>query len=99
MEALGIIAGGGQLPLAVAESVSRSGRPVFVVGLKGSADDGIARFPHAWIAFGEVRRTFELLREHGCTDVLLCGRVARPRFADIRPDSKGVLLLPKVLAA
>lgn len=99
MAGLGIIAGGGQLPLAVADAAIAAGRPVFVLGLKGSADEAIARFPHDWIVLGEVRRTFDLLRANNCSDVVLCGRVARPRFTDIKPDSKGVFLLPKVIAA
>jgi UDP-2,3-diacylglucosamine hydrolase len=38
---LGIVAGGGDLPLAVAEAAAAVGRPVFVVGLTGSADPWI----------------------------------------------------------
>jgi UDP-2,3-diacylglucosamine hydrolase len=99
MEGLGIIAGGGDLPIAVADSVVRDGRTVFIVGLRGSADETINRFPHDWVVMGETRKTLELLRKHGCTDVVLCGRVARPKFSEIRLDAKSVLLLPKVLLA
>jgi DUF1009 family protein len=99
MTALGIIAGGGDLPVAVAESAVDAGRPVFVVALRGSADEGIARFPHEWAGIGEVGKTLKLLREHDCSDVTLVGRVARPRFADIKVDTKGLMLLPKVIAA
>ena len=99
MTALGIIAGGGDLPVAVAESAVDAGRPVFVVALRGSADEGIARFPHEWAGLGEVGKTLKLLREHNCSDITLVGRVARPRFSDIKVDTKGLLLLPKVIAA
>src|SRR5580698_8167214 len=99
MTALGIIAGGGDLPVAVAESAVDAGRPVFVVALRGSADEGIARFPHEWAGIGEVGKTLKLLREHHCSDVTLVGRVARPRFSDIKVDAKGLMLLPKVIAA
>ena len=97
--ALGIIAGGGELPLAVAESVARGGRPIFVIGLRGCADDGVAAFPHAWAGLGEIGATLKHLRAHHCTDVMLVGRVARPKFSEIKLDAKGVLLLPKVIAA
>ena len=99
MTALGIIAGGGELPIAVAESAADAGRPVFVVALRGSADEAIERFPHEWAGIGEVGKTLKLLREHDCTDVTLVGRVARPRFSDIKVDAKGLMLLPKVIAA
>jgi DUF1009 family protein len=99
MTALGIIAGGGDLPVAVAESAQEAGRPVFVVALRGSADDSIARFPHEWAGIGEVGKTLKLLRAHDCKDVILVGRVARPRFGDIKVDAKGLMLLPKVISA
>jgi DUF1009 family protein len=99
MTALGIIAGGGDLPIAIAESAIEAGRPVFVVALRGSADETIARFPHEWAGIGEVGKTLKLLRDHNCSDVTLVGRVARPRFSDIKVDAKGLMLLPKVIAA
>jgi DUF1009 family protein len=99
MDALGIIAGGGDLPLAVAHGAARAGRPVFILGLRGSADESIAQFPHEWVGIGEARKGFELLHEHECKDVILCGRVARPRFSDVKLDTKAVMLLPRVLVA
>jgi DUF1009 family protein len=99
MTALGIIAGGGDLPVAIAESASDAGRAVFIIALTGSADESVTRFPHAWAGLGEVGRTLKLLRGHDCTDILLAGRVARPRFSEIRLDAKGMLLLPRVVAA
>ena len=38
MKKLGLIAGGGALPVEIAEHCSRSGRPLFVIRLKGFAD-------------------------------------------------------------
>jgi UDP-2,3-diacylglucosamine hydrolase len=99
MTALGIIAGGGDLPIAVAESVAEAGRPVFVIALRGSADEAIARFPHEWAGIGEVGRTLKLLRAGGCTEIIMVGRVARPRFSDLKVDAKGLMLLPRVIAA
>jgi UDP-2,3-diacylglucosamine hydrolase len=73
--------------------------PVFVIALRGSADESITRFPHEWAGLGEVGKTLKLLRDHNCSDVTLVGRVARPRLSDIKVDAKGLLLLPKVAAA
>lgn len=99
MDVLGIIAGGGELPLAVALSVRQSGREVFILGLRGWADPGIENYSHAWVALGEMRKMLDLLRAHHCRDVLLCGRVARPRFSDLKLDAKSIGLLPKIVAA
>jgi len=97
--ALGIIAGGGELPIAVAEAAVAAGRDVFILALKGSADDHVSRFAHEWNTLGEVGRAMKLLRAHGVGDVLLAGKVARPRFSEVRLDAKGMMVLPKVLAA
>ncbi len=99
MNRLGIIAGGGELPLAVARDAMASGRDVFVAALIGSADRTIEQFPHAWVSPGEVGRIFSGFKEHGCQDILLVGQVSRPRFSDLKVDAKGALALPKVIAA
>ena len=98
-DALGIIAGGGELPPAIAESALGAGRAVFIVALRGSAGPEIERFPHDWASLGEAGKVLRLLRQNGCSDVLLAGKVARPRFADLKLDAKGVLVAPKVIAA
>jgi UDP-2,3-diacylglucosamine hydrolase len=97
--ALGLIAGGGDLPPAIADSAQAAGRAVFIVGLRGSAGAEIERFDHDWASLGEAGRAIRLLKEHGCSDVLLVGRVARPRFSDLKLDGKGMLVVAKVAAA
>jgi DUF1009 family protein len=46
-----------------------------------------------------MKKTFKFLRDHDCKDVLLAGRLARPRFSDVKPDSKAFILLPRILSA
>lgn len=96
---LGIIAGGGELPLAVAAAARAAGREVFLVALRGCAGDEVAQFPHEWASLGEPGKALKLLRAHSCGEVLLAGKVARPRFSDLKLDTKGVTMLPKVIAA
>lgn len=96
---LGLIAGGGDLPRAVAESVRGEGRDVFVVALKPMCGDWALDFPHALVALGEPGHALKALKGAGATDVLLAGRVERPKFSELRLDAKGVLVLPRVIAA
>jgi hypothetical protein len=99
MTGLGIIAGGGELPRAVAQSAREAGRNVFVIGLRGAADPEIAEFPHDWISIGEAGRLFRLLRTHDCSEVLFAGQVVRPKFNELKTDTRGIMLLPRVVAA
>ena len=97
---LGLIAGGGELPRAVAHAAKMAGREVFVVPLVGSVtEDWINGFPHEFLSPGEPGRIIKALKGHGVQDVLLCGRVDRPKFNEMKLDAKGILLLPKAIAA
>jgi len=97
--AIGIIAGGGDLPRAIAESARDSGRKVFVLGLRGSGENWVSNFPHAWISLGETSKAFRALRAGDVGEVLLAGRVERPKFSEIKLDAKSVMLAPRVMAA
>lgn len=98
--ALGIIAGGGDLPRAVATVAREAGREVFVVALRGSlTEDWVVEFRHEWVSLGEPGRAFKALKAAGATDILLAGRVERPKFSELKLDAKGVMVLPKVVAA
>lgn len=97
---LGLIAGGGELPRAVAEAAREAGRGVFVIPLVGSlADDWVKDFPHEFLSPGEPGRIIKALKAAGAGDVLLAGRVDRPRFNELKLDAKGMMLLPKAIAA
>ena len=98
-KALGIVAGGGELPLAIAESARGGGRDVFVLALKGAADEWVKDWPHEWIALGEVGKGLRALAAHDCGEVLLAGKLARPKFSDIKLDAKAVFIAPRVIAA
>lgn len=99
-KALGIIAGGGALPMAVAQAARDSGREVFLLGIAGMAEQAdLNPFPHAMAGIGEVGKAMELLRDAGCAEITFVGRVPRPKFGDLKLDAKGALALPRVLNA
>lgn len=99
MGPLGLIAGGGDLPIVLARQCHAAGRPLFVVRLKGFAGEGLEEFPGETIGVAELGRCFEALRRHGCTAVCFAGRVDRPDFAALKPDWRGIKALPGAVAA
>lgn len=99
MGKLGLIAGGGGLPVEIARHCQRSGRAVFVIRLKGFAGEGLAAFAGAEIGLAEVGKCIKALKRAGCEAICLAGEVARPDFSSLVPDLRGVLLLPRVVAA
>jgi len=97
--AIGIVAGGGDLPRAIAENARESGRQVFVLALRGTSEDWVSNFPHEWVSLGETGKAFKALRAGDVGDVLLAGKVERPKFSEIKLDAKSIMLAPRVMAA
>jgi UDP-2,3-diacylglucosamine hydrolase len=93
---LGIVCGAGIFPLAVAEAVTRRGRPVVLLALRGFADAGVERFSHEWVPFGAFGTTVRLARRHGVRDLVVIGSVHRPRLLDFRLDWTTLKLLPRL---
>lgn len=99
MKKLGLIAGGGGLPVEIAEHCERSGRPLFVIRLKGFAGAQLAPYAGAEVGLAEVGKCIKALKRAGCEAVCLAGIVARPDFTSLVPDLRGLKLLPKAIAA
>lgn len=94
---LGIIAGGGGLPVRVAEAVAASGRPVAVAVLDGHGDPAAyGAFPHAAFRWGLAAQMLAWLKGHGVRQVVLAGTVSRPSLLSLRPDAAGVKLLARI---
>jgi DUF1009 family protein len=94
---LGIVAGGGDLPLRIAEAEASSGRAPFVCRIAGSTS--LERFETVEAGIGEIGKIVRELKKAGCDAVCFAGQVLRPDFASVRPDWRGARLLPKVVSA
>lgn len=97
---LGVIAGGGRLPLLVAAGARAAGRRVIGVGLRDQFDPALRplcdRFHTAGIV--QIGRWIRLLRRDGAREAIMVGRVAKARMHDpLRlfrqlPDLRAALL-------
>ena len=95
--ALGIIAGGGDLPGQVAAAAQAQGRAVFIAAIEGFAEPAVvAPFPHRFFRLGAIGAIRAGLREHGCADVVMIGPVKRPSLLALRPDAEGAKLLARI---
>ena len=98
---LGIIAGGGELPRVLIQACQDAGRPYFVLALQDTAEQqtaDIAGENHAWIRLGAIGKALELLHKNDVTELVMAGRVTRPKISAIRPDLKGAKLLARISA-
>ncbi len=94
---IGILAGGGPFPGQVAAAARAAGREVFIIGFEDYAEKSvIGGFPHAYVRLGAAGRILSLLREHGCSDLVLVGPVRRPSLLNLRPDAEGARILARI---
>ncbi len=99
MRKLGLIAGGGALPITLARQCHAVGRPLFVVRLKGIADEPLREFPGEDIGLAELGKCFKALKTAGCESICLAGVVKRPDWASLKPDLRGVKALAGAVTA
>ncbi len=99
MAPLGIIAGLGQLPVQVAEAAIARGQDVYVLRLKGFIEPALESYPGSVAGIAEVGKAFKAFKQAGCQQVCFAGIVKRPDFQALKPDFKGISLLPKAIAA
>jgi UDP-2,3-diacylglucosamine hydrolase len=94
---LGLVAGGGAVPLQVAAAAQAAGRNVFAVVIEGWADPAdYAHLPHLAIRLGAVGEAVEALRARGIRQIVMCGTAKRPSFLSIRPDAGMARLLVRI---
>jgi len=96
---LGLIAGGGDLPLAIVRRLLAEGRPFHIIRLKGFADPALDRHPGQDSGMAEIGAILKSLQQNSCDAVCLAGNVSRPDFRDLKPDFKGALELPGIVQA
>jgi hypothetical protein len=93
-----VICGGGSFPGAVADAMARRDRRPVMFGIKGWADPSVVeRYPHHWIAIGQLGRFFRLAHAEHCRDVVFIGALLRPPLTRIRLDWRTIRSMPRIV--
>jgi DUF1009 family protein len=97
---VGLIAAGGVMPFAVADSLAARGINPVLFALKGACDPvAVERFRHHWISVGQVGRAIKLFRAENCRDLVFIGTLVRPGLSEIRLDWGTLRVLGRVWTA
>jgi DUF1009 family protein len=97
---IGLIAGGGVMPFAVADSLTARGINPVLFALRGACDPvRVERFRHHWISVGQLGRAAKLFRAENCRDLVFIGTLVRPALSEIRLDWGTLRVIGRVLAA
>jgi len=97
-EVIGIIAGGGQFPLMVADSIRKQGHRVVAVAHREETDPELAKKVDqiVWIRLGQLGQLIKALKKNGVQKALMAGTISKRLMFKIKPDLKGLTLMSKL---
>lgn len=94
---LGIIAGSSSLPRVIAEACATQGRDFMILALEDACEPAtVADMPHEWARLGGLGKAISALRAAGVQELVMAGKVNRPKLANLRPDLKATKLLARL---
>lgn len=94
---LGIIAGSTELPRVIAQSCQHNGRDFFILALEDACDlETVEDMPHEWARLGALGKAIAKLKSEGVQQLVMAGKVTRPKLANLRPDLKATKLLARL---
>jgi UDP-2,3-diacylglucosamine hydrolase len=97
---IGVIAAGGVMPFAVADSLVARGINPVLFALKGACDPlAVERFRHHWISVGQLGRAAKLFRAENCRELVFIGTLVRPALSEIRLDWGTLRVIGRLWAA
>lgn len=98
-KAIGIIAGGGQFPLMVAEAAKARGLRTVAVAHHGETEPVLSEKVDKifWIKLGQLGHLIKAFRTEGVKNVIMAGSITKKRmFENLRPDFKGLAIMTKL---
>jgi len=97
---IGLIAAGGVMPFAVADSLTARGINPVLFALRGACDPvRVERFRHHWISIGQIGNATRLFRAENCRDLVFIGTLVRPALSEVRLDWGTLRVIGRVWAA
>jgi DUF1009 family protein len=92
---LGLVAGGGQFPLMVADGARRQGYSVVAVAFEKETSSAInqAADKVLWVKLGQLGKLIKFLQKQDASVVVFAGPINKPGAFDIRPDLRAIKLL------
>ena len=96
---LGVIAGGGELPVVLAEHLAATQRAYFIARIANMADAALDAHPGATHGLGQMGARMDAIREAGCDALVLLGQVQRPDLKTLQLDDVALGMLPAILTA
>jgi DUF1009 family protein len=97
---LGLIAGGGMMPLEIIKHCKTIGRDIFVVGIEPFAkEEDIKETEHIIAKIGEAGKILKAMSKNGVVEIVLAGGIKRPSLMEMIPDMRGFKMMTQLAIA
>ena len=94
---LGMIAGGGMMPVEIIRHCIRTEREIFVVGVEPYAcEEELKDVQHIFAKIGEAGKMLKALAKNNVQDIVLAGGIKRPSFKEMIPDWEGAKIIARL---
>ena len=95
---LAIIAGKGKLPKMIIKKCREQQRDFLVILIAGEPSNvEFLQYDHHIIGFGEISKIINILKSNQVKALVFSGGVTKPSMAGMKVDTKGAILLSKIL--
>lgn len=97
---IGLIAGGGLLPVILAQEAKNSGKETLIIAITKNADERLASLSHPefyQIGIGQVKKVIDTLLKMDAKEVVIIGAVSKDiLFKPMQLDAKALKILAKL---
>jgi len=94
---LGMIAGGGRMPVEIVQHCNKNNIEIYVVGIEPFATEKqFEEVPHSFAKIGEAGKILKTFKNNGVKNIVLAGGIKRPSLKELIPDFGGMKLIAKI---
>lgn len=95
---IGLIAGAGHLPVLLAQHCRDAGIPLHVSRITGMSDPRLKSYAGGECPIASFGERMKALKSDNVDTIVFAGLVARPDLQTLKPDWRGAMALPRIMA-
>ena len=97
LKKVGMIAGGGNMPVEIIKHCKEKGIEIFVIGLESFAtEEQLKDAPHCFAKIAEAGKMMKAFKKNDIHHIVLAGGIKRPSLKELIPDWEGMKILAKL---
>ncbi len=93
MDKYGIIAGGGELPIIIYNSLKKNNLDVFLIGIKNNFKKVNSIKKYEEVKIGSLSKIFKILNQQNINKLIFAGSIKRPSISELSLDLKALEFL------